>query len=99
MRCRSAWALAESGRYGRPCRIIALGRGGSRTQAYRAMPIVGWSTIEEAAGRREAEREYLGRADWKRLLKQMTLLVRRGHYAAVPISRRPLRPEGSPRIR
>jgi transcription-repair coupling factor (superfamily II helicase) len=42
------------------------------------------STIEEAAGRREAEREYLGRGDWKRLAKRMSVLPRKVGFRATP---------------
>jgi transcription-repair coupling factor (superfamily II helicase) len=42
------------------------------------------STIKEAAGRREVEREYLGPADWKRLSKRMSVLPRKAAFAAVP---------------
>ncbi|WOH69794.1 DEAD/DEAH box helicase [Bradyrhizobium sp. BWA-3-5] len=45
----------------------------------------GWlSTIEEAAGRKDAEREYLGRADWKKLAKRMNVLPRKAAFAATP---------------
>jgi len=42
------------------------------------------STIEEAAGRKEAEREYLGRGDWKKLAKRMTVLPRKAGFTAAP---------------
>ena len=42
------------------------------------------STIEEAAGRREAEREYLGRGDWKRLAKRVSVLPRNAGFRATP---------------
>jgi len=42
------------------------------------------STIEEAGGRRKIERNYLGRADWKRLAKRMTVLPRRTGFAVTP---------------
>src|SRR6516164_9209590 len=42
------------------------------------------STIEEAAGRKEAEREYLGRGDWKRLAKRMSVLPRKEGFTATP---------------
>jgi transcription-repair coupling factor (superfamily II helicase) len=42
------------------------------------------SNIEEAAGRRDAEREYLGRLDWKRLAKRMTVLPRKAGFLATP---------------
>jgi transcription-repair coupling factor (superfamily II helicase) len=42
------------------------------------------STIEEAAGCKEAEREYLGRGDWKRLTKRMSVLPRKAGFAATP---------------
>lgn len=41
-------------------------------------------TIEEAAGRRDAEREYLGRGDWKKLTKRMSVLPRKAAYMATP---------------
>ena len=42
-------------------------------------------TIEEAAGRnKEAEREYLGRGDWKRLTKRMSVLPRKAGFTATP---------------
>ena len=42
------------------------------------------STIEEAAGRKEAEREYLGRGDWKRLAKRVSVLPRNAGFRATP---------------
>jgi len=42
------------------------------------------SMIEEAAGRKEAEREYLGRGDWKKLAKRMTVLPRKAGFTAAP---------------
>jgi transcription-repair coupling factor (superfamily II helicase) len=42
------------------------------------------STIEEAAGRQEVEREYLGRAEWKKLLKHVGVLSRKAEYASTP---------------
>jgi transcription-repair coupling factor (superfamily II helicase) len=42
------------------------------------------STIEEAAGRKDAEREYLGRGDWKRLMKRMSVLPRKTGFTATP---------------
>src|SRR6201992_1008899 len=42
------------------------------------------STIEEAAGRKETEREYLGRGDWKRLAKRMSVLRRSAGFTATP---------------
>ena len=45
----------------------------------------GWlSTIEEAAGRREVKREYLGRGDWNKLAKRMTVLPRKAGFVATP---------------
>ncbi len=41
-------------------------------------------TIEEAAGRKEAEREYLGRGDWKKLAKRMSVLPRKASFTATP---------------
>ena len=41
-------------------------------------------TIEEAAGRKEAEREYLGRGEWKKLAKRMTVLPRKAAFTASP---------------
>jgi transcription-repair coupling factor (superfamily II helicase) len=41
-------------------------------------------TIEEAAGRRDAEREYLGRADWKRLKKRMSVLPQKSAFTPTP---------------
>ena len=40
------------------------------------------STIEEAAGRKEAEREYLGRGDWKKLAKRMSSAASQGRLRA-----------------
>jgi transcription-repair coupling factor (superfamily II helicase) len=48
------------------------------------------STIEEA-GRKEAEREYLARAEWKKVLKHLIVLPRKAGYAATPKSRSPVR--------
>ncbi|MGY4477618.1 transcription-repair coupling factor (superfamily II helicase) [Bradyrhizobium sp. USDA 3364] len=42
------------------------------------------NTIKEAAGRREAEREYFGSAEWKRLTKQMSVLPRKAAFTATP---------------
>ena len=45
----------------------------------------GWlSTIEEAAGRRDLEREYLGRGDWKKLKKRMSVLPSKAAFVATP---------------
>ena len=45
----------------------------------------GWlSTIEEAAGRRDSEREYLGRGDWKKLKKRMSVLPSKAAFVATP---------------
>ncbi|MBR0795290.1 DEAD/DEAH box helicase [Bradyrhizobium jicamae] len=41
-------------------------------------------TIEEAAGRRDPEREYLGRGDWRRLTRRMSMLPRKAAYTATP---------------
>lgn len=41
-------------------------------------------TIEEAAGRRDAEREYLGRDDWKRLKKRMSVLPQKSAFTPTP---------------
>jgi transcription-repair coupling factor (superfamily II helicase) len=42
------------------------------------------STIEEAAGRRDSEREYLGRGDWKKLKKRMSVLLAKAAFVATP---------------
>jgi transcription-repair coupling factor (superfamily II helicase) len=42
------------------------------------------STIEEAAGRKDVEREYLGRADWKKLAKKIGVLPRKTAFSATP---------------
>jgi transcription-repair coupling factor (superfamily II helicase) len=42
------------------------------------------NTIEEAAGRKDAEREYLGRGDWKRLTKRVSVLPRKAAFSATP---------------
>ena len=42
------------------------------------------STIEEAAGRKEVEREYLGRGDWKKLAKRMSVLPRKAAFTPTP---------------
>jgi transcription-repair coupling factor (superfamily II helicase) len=39
------------------------------------------STIEEAAGRRDSEREYLGRGDWKKLKKRTSVLPAKAAFA------------------
>jgi transcription-repair coupling factor (superfamily II helicase) len=45
----------------------------------------GWlSTIEEAAGQKEVEREYLGRGEWKKLAKRMSMLPRKAGFAPTP---------------
>ncbi|QDP25292.1 DEAD/DEAH box helicase [Bradyrhizobium cosmicum] len=41
-------------------------------------------TIEEAAGRRDAERDYLGQADWKRLKKRMSVLPQKSAFTPTP---------------
>ncbi len=42
------------------------------------------STIKEAAGRRETEREYFAPADWKRLTKRMSVLPRKAAFTPTP---------------
>ncbi|MFL5109571.1 MAG: transcription-repair coupling factor [Microvirga sp.] len=42
------------------------------------------STIEDAAGRRDAEREYLGQADWKQLKKRISVLPRKAAFISTP---------------
>ena len=42
------------------------------------------STNEEAAGRRDSEREYLGRGDWKKLKKRMSVLPAKTAFLATP---------------
>src|SRR3954470_7333495 len=42
------------------------------------------NTINEAASRKEVERDYLAHADWKRLAKRMTVLPRRAPFAPTP---------------
>jgi transcription-repair coupling factor (superfamily II helicase) len=42
------------------------------------------STIEEAASRNEAEREYVSRGEWKKLAKRMSVLPRKAGFAATP---------------
>ena len=42
------------------------------------------STIEEAAGRRDSEREYLGRGDWKKLKKRTSVLPAKAAFVATP---------------
>jgi Transcription-repair coupling factor (superfamily II helicase) len=45
----------------------------------------GWlSTIEEAAGQKEVEREYLGRGEWKKLAKRMKHPASQGRLRADP---------------
>ncbi|WP_369725605.1 DEAD/DEAH box helicase [Bradyrhizobium sp. LLZ17] len=45
----------------------------------------GWlSTIEDAAGRVEREREYLGARDWKQASKGMKVLPRNARFQAIP---------------
>jgi transcription-repair coupling factor (superfamily II helicase) len=45
----------------------------------------GWlSTIEEAAGRMEREREYLGRREWKQATKGMKVLPRMAPFRSTP---------------
>ena len=45
----------------------------------------GWlSTIEDAAGRVEREREYLGPRDWKQASKGMKVLPRNAPFQAIP---------------
>ncbi|WP_314945205.1 DEAD/DEAH box helicase [Bradyrhizobium cosmicum] len=41
-------------------------------------------TIEEAAGRKDAEREYLGRAEWKLLKKRMSVLPQKSAFTPTP---------------
>jgi transcription-repair coupling factor (superfamily II helicase) len=41
-------------------------------------------TIEEAANGRDAEREYLGRGDWKRLTKRMSVLPQKATFTPTP---------------
>jgi transcription-repair coupling factor (superfamily II helicase) len=42
------------------------------------------STIEEAAGRKQVEREYLGRVEWKRIARRMNVLPRTSSFKATP---------------
>jgi transcription-repair coupling factor (superfamily II helicase) len=42
------------------------------------------STIEEAAGRRDSEREYIGRGEWRRLRKRMSVLPAKAAFPAIP---------------
>jgi transcription-repair coupling factor (superfamily II helicase) len=42
------------------------------------------STIEEAAGRTDAEREYLGRRDWKQGTRRMNVLPQRAAFTPTP---------------
>jgi transcription-repair coupling factor (superfamily II helicase) len=56
------------------------------------------TTIEEAAGRKEVEREYLGRRDWKRLAKRISLLAR-GLYGFTRLLEARNASEGPPRVR
>jgi transcription-repair coupling factor (superfamily II helicase) len=42
------------------------------------------STIEEAAGRKEADREYLRQEEWKKLWKQMSVLPRKASFTVTP---------------
>ena len=42
------------------------------------------STIEEAAGRTDAEREYLGRRDWKQGTRRMKVLPQRAAFTPTP---------------
>jgi transcription-repair coupling factor (superfamily II helicase) len=42
------------------------------------------TTIEEAAGRKDSEREYLGRGDWQKLKKRMSVLPAKSGFAATP---------------
>src|SRR6476620_10286698 len=42
------------------------------------------STIEEAAGRTDTEREYLGRRDWKRTKKRMKVLSHKAAFRPTP---------------
>ncbi|WWP83127.1 DEAD/DEAH box helicase [Bradyrhizobium sp. 26S5] len=42
------------------------------------------STIAEAASRKEAEREYLGRSEWKGLAKRISVLPARASFRATP---------------
>src|SRR5258708_15279446 len=50
----------------------------------RAHADIWLSTIEEAAGRRDSEREYLGRGDWKKLKKRMSVLPAKKAFVATP---------------
>ncbi len=43
-----------------------------------------FSTIEEAARRRDSKRDYLGRGEWKRLRKRMNVLPAKAAFAAIP---------------
>src|SRR6476660_8829107 len=83
IRCSSALHWEASGESGRCCRTTPVERDGLRT----GIPghANSWlSTIEEAASRKEAEREYLGRGDWKRLTKRMSVLPRKANFTATP---------------
>jgi transcription-repair coupling factor (superfamily II helicase) len=61
--------------------------GGARWIADAGIPgyADGWlSTIEEAAGQKEVEREYLGRGEWKKLAKRMSMLPCKAGFAPTP---------------
>ena len=82
--CRNALRWKAAGRSGQPSRTIAIE---ARWIADAKVPAHAdsWlSTIEEAAGRRDPEREYLGRGDWKKLKKRISVLPAKATFAATP---------------
>jgi transcription-repair coupling factor (superfamily II helicase) len=78
--------LALGGKRGQRAALSDYCRG-ARWIADAAIPLhadIWLGTIEEAAGRREAEREYLGRGEWKKLAKRMSVLPRKAAFTASP---------------
>jgi transcription-repair coupling factor (superfamily II helicase) len=78
--------LALGGKRGQRAALSDYCRG-ARWIADAGIPLhadIWLGTIEEAAGRKEAEREYLGRGEWKKLAKRMSVLPRKAAFTATP---------------
>ena len=64
---------------------LALSAGSTASPSWPPPPRSGpRTTIEEAAGRAEREREYLARRDWKQLSKGMKVLPRTAPFRPIP---------------
>ena len=78
--------LAFAGKRGKRCNLFDYcGRARWIADAGVSAHADSWlSTIEEAAGRSEAERVYVGRRDWKRGTKHMNVLPQKAAFTPTP---------------